>query len=137
MGVVAILHDLVRLHGLVQDAAEVSSLCGRVGREVRLEGTSEKDRGKRRELGALSTVDDMAINKKDMLSVCVCTCTERLVEVSRGSSVPALVEFGSQLVVCRLFIIQHLQRLKTTQHTNIRSSDGYTFIITSCNSVGW
>lgn len=104
---------------------------------MRLGGTWEKVKGRRRQLGALTTVDDMAINRKDMLSVCVRTCTEGLVEVSRGSSVPTLVEFGSQLVVCRFFIVQHLQRLTTTQHTNIRSSDGYTFIITSCNTVGW
>lgn len=40
-----------------------------------------------------------------------CTCTERLVQVSRGGSVPALTELGSQLAVCCLFIVQHLQRL--------------------------
>lgn len=53
-----------------------------------------------------------------MFLVCLRTCTKGLVEVSRGGSVPALVELSSQLVVGRLFIIQHLQRLNTTQHTD-------------------
>lgn len=69
MGVVAVLHDLVRLDGLVQDVAEISSLWGR---EVMLEGTREKEEGKRRRLGALSTRTNKEWqkgNEKDMFSV--------------------------------------------------------------------
>lgn len=48
------------------------------------------------------------------------TGSKGLVEVSRGSSAPALVELGPQLVVGRLFIVQHLQRLKDENAKTLR-----------------
>lgn len=48
------------------------------------------------------------------------TASKGLVEVSRGSSAPALAELGPQLVVGRLFIVQHLQRLKDENTKTLR-----------------
>lgn len=39
------------------------------------------------------------------------TCAERLVQISRRRSVPALAKLGPQLVVRRFLAVQHLQRL--------------------------
>lgn len=46
-----------------------------------------------------------------------CTCSQRLVQISRRRSVPALAELGPQLVVRRLLAVQHLQRLKEAKQS--------------------
>lgn len=57
------------------------------------------------------------IDETNKTSLSVRTCTKGLVEICRGGSVPALVEFSSQLVVGLLFVVQHFQRLETTRTT--------------------
>lgn len=58
MGIVAVLHHLVRLYGLVQNVADVSSLWEGGGRQVQ-RGAKETEEGERMSLGALATLDDM------------------------------------------------------------------------------
>lgn len=121
VGVVAVLHHLVCLYGLVQNAAEVSSLWeGEAGVCVCVGGWGKRDRGRKEDepLRIVNTGEKDKLQSLNWACVWECTCAEGLVQISRGGSVPALAELGSQFVVCRLFTVQHLQRLKTTQHTN-------------------
>lgn len=49
------------------------------------------------------------------------TCSEGFVQVSGWSSVPPLAEFGSELIVSRLLIIQNLKRLKKPKDGKIQT----------------